>query len=253
MIRYIPRYTEVLINLLENERTKAKIDEALSSYPLYTSTSSHEYIPNIIPTRDEINKKILDHYKYREIGFETVGRFLDELEITMNEIMPYYNQLMFTMDQDYDIKYNADYTRTINRQLANQGASNSQTNASTSSTTVDNSTVNNYNKNVKSDTPQDSLSIVNTGIDTVTYANELGFNHDTNTENGRHEGVSSSTGSGSQTSSTNETEGTTEAVKGNYGQVSVQSLIEHYRKLILNIVQDIINDDRIKELFMNIY
>ena len=86
MVRYQPRYTEVLINLMENEQTKPLINNALSTYPLYVSTSQHEYgIPNIIPTREELNKKILNYYKYREIGFETVGRFLDELEISMNE------------------------------------------------------------------------------------------------------------------------------------------------------------------------
>ena len=54
------RYTEVLYNLLKNNRTKQLIDEKMSTYPLYVSTSKHEYgIPNIIPTRKELNNKIL--------------------------------------------------------------------------------------------------------------------------------------------------------------------------------------------------
>ena len=253
MARYQARYTEVLINLLENERVKPLIDEALSTYPIYTKQSQNEYIPNFIPTRQEINNAILDYYKYREIGFETVGRFIDELRIAMNEIMPYYNQLMFSLDQDYDIKFNVDYTREIQRELEGTGEATSTSNVSASDETSDTSTVNNYNKHVNSKTPQDSLTITNQNIDNVTYADEVSWNHDTNTDNSTHEGSSTSTGTGTQTSETTQTEGTTETVRGNYGQVSIQSLIERYRDLILNIKKDIINDRRIAELFMTIY
>ena len=77
------RYTEVLVNLLNDEVAKSKIDNALSKYPLYQPKSTNEQIPRIVPTREEINNAILNYYKYREIGFETFGRFLHELETTM--------------------------------------------------------------------------------------------------------------------------------------------------------------------------
>ena len=93
MVDVHAKYTVVLKTLLDNKEAKEKIEKALSSYPIYTATSKNEYIPNIIPTRSELNEKILNYYKYREIGFETFGRFVDELEIAMKEIMPYYNQL----------------------------------------------------------------------------------------------------------------------------------------------------------------
>ena len=87
------KYTIVLKTLLDDPETKALIDKAMSTYPLYEKRSEEKYIPSYIPTREQLNKKILDYYKYREIGFETVGRFLTELEVALNEIMPYYNQL----------------------------------------------------------------------------------------------------------------------------------------------------------------
>ena len=43
--------------------------------------------------RTELNRKIIEHFWYREIGQETPDRFNVMLGRTMNEIMPYYNQL----------------------------------------------------------------------------------------------------------------------------------------------------------------
>ena len=73
------KYTEVLVNLLNNPEAKSKIDQAMSTYPLYQRKSVEEYIPSYIPTREELNNKILNYYRYREIGQETFGRFLFEL------------------------------------------------------------------------------------------------------------------------------------------------------------------------------
>jgi hypothetical protein len=43
--------------------------------------------------RERLNQKILDHYLFYEIGFETGERFNHELKRKMNEIMPLYNQM----------------------------------------------------------------------------------------------------------------------------------------------------------------
>ena len=70
------RYTEVLDNLLNNTQAKADIDLAMSTYPLYETDSTivREYgTAYAIPTRQELNDKILNHYRFREIGQETFG------------------------------------------------------------------------------------------------------------------------------------------------------------------------------------
>lgn len=252
------KYTEVLYNLLNNTETKALIDEKMSTYPLYVSTSKQEYgIPNIIPTREELNKKILNYYKYKEIGFETVGRFLDELEISLNEIMPYYNQLFFSADQDYNIIYNVDYKRTIDRDLSGNTTSTStgETTSNSSDSTNTSTTTNLYNKNVESDTPQSQLGITNKQIDSVDYANKVVWNKDTTEQSGSSTGTATTTAdsTASGTGTNKELESTIETTKGNFGVVSAQDLIEKYRKLIINIEQMIINDPRITELFMLIY
>ena len=244
------RYTEVLCNLIKNPQTKPLIDQAMSTYPLYESTTNKEYnIPNIIPTREQLNKKILDYYMYREIGFETVNRFLHELEVSLNEIMPYYNQLFFSADQDYNIIYNVDYKRTIDRDLAGNTSSNTESSATDSTeTTADNTS---WAKRVSSDTPQNQLSITNKQIDNVDYANEVNWNKDEATQTGSTSGTANTSASGTGTNK--EIESTIETTKGNFGVVSAQDLIKKYRELIINIEQQIINDPRIVELFMLVY
>lgn len=267
------KYTVELRELLNDPIVKLKIQDALSTYPLYEKKSEEKYMPSIVPTREELNAKLLNYYKYREIAFETVARFIDELEIAMCEIMPYYNQLFFSADQDYDILYNVDYTKEI---ITNKNAeTTSNVNASDSSTSEGSSTssandtttteanVDSYNKNVKSGTPQDSLSLGTTEIDNVAYADELGFSHNTNTDNGSSTGTSSTESSSSQSGSSSsqttasgknaEVEKIIEKTNGNYGAMSTQRQVQEYRDIIINIEQQLINDPRISELFMLVY
>lgn len=257
-----PRYTEVLCNLMNNERAMTAINTAMSDYPLYTNPESKTIggVP-LIPTREELNSKILNYYKYREIGFETFGRFLDELRTSLNEIMPKYNQLFYSLDQEFNVVYNVDYEKTISRTLEGENQSNqdSTTNTSTnaSDTSTTNSTVNSYDKNIKSLTPQSELDISNKDIDSVNYGDEASWNKNTSESDATTSGSSNTTGTGNTSSNgtvnTNEEESTIERTKGNYGVVSAQDLILKYRETIINVEQLIINDERIAELFMMVY
>ena len=264
MISNHGKYTVVLGELLKDPLVKEKIDKALSTYPLYQSKSEHKYIPNIIPSREDINQKLLNHYKYREIGFETVGRFIDELEIAMKEIMPFYNQLMFTQDQDFNIIYNVDYKRITETLREGQNSGNvdtsgsSETDSETRDTNRLSATVNHDSKNVQSQTPQSELSITAENIDNVSYADEVRWSKDKNNDTSESSGTTS--GNSSNTISQNtessgshtESENIEESIIGNYGQVSAQRLVLTYRETILNIEQQIIKDRRIQELFMMI-
>lgn len=61
--------------------------------------------------RNGLNDKIIDHFFFREIGFETAAQFAFYLRRTMNEIMPKYNALyeaQMTIDYDNPL---SDYTR----------------------------------------------------------------------------------------------------------------------------------------------
>ena len=46
--------------------------------------------------RGELEKKIIEHYYFRQIGFETVGRFKFFLNTRLREIMPRFNKLYET-------------------------------------------------------------------------------------------------------------------------------------------------------------
>lgn len=242
------KYTEVLDNLLRNEQTAPAIAEAMSKYPLYETDPNkvNEYgTAYKVPTRAELNNKILSYYRFREIGFETVGRFLFELETSLNEIMPYYNQLFYSADQDFNPIYNVDYIRNTQRNKSdtNIGSQSSTTNSSATGTSTDNS------KNVTSDTPQNQLSITNEQIDQLDYASEASWGKNSNSTSD----TSSSTSNASNSVIGNEKEGIVETTKGNFGVTSAQDLIMKYRETLLNIEQLIIHDKRIAELFMLIY
>ena len=230
------RYTEVLDNLLRNEQTAPAIATAMSKYPLYETDPNkvRKYgTAYKVPTRAELNNKILSYYRFREIGFETVGRFLFELETALNEIMPRYNQLFYSADQDFNPIYNVDYSKTLarNRTNSDNATSNSSTNNSENS------------KSVSSQTPQNQLNISSANIDSVNYADEANWNA----------GSQSGTATGTTQSNGQENETTLETTKGNFGVTSAQDLIIKYRETILNIEQLIIHDPRISELFMLIY
>lgn len=268
------QYTVVLKTLLDDEHCKEAIDKAMSTYPLYKKTrTKDEYIPTYIPTREELNKKILNRYKYREIGFDSVGRFIDELEIALNEIMPYYNQLFFSTDQDYNLLYNVDYVREFtgtkdaesnvtNENTIKQTSSGKDTSSNTSETTTESETTS-YSKTVEVDTPQNEMNVPAQNLESLDYASKVDFNKTDASDSGKTTGSSNVTSNSegtNNTDGTSETVGTnkedeqhTEIVKGNYGQVSFQRLLEHYRELIINVEQQIIEDRRIAELFLQVY
>lgn len=237
------KYTEVLDNLLNNEEAKVAIDEAMATYPLYEQEEKARQFGTAyhVPTRKELNNKILNYYRFREIGFETFGRFIFELKTALEEIMPKYNQLFYSADQDFNPIYNVDYEKVIGRDKTDSTTSNS---ASTSS---DETNAQNNTKNIMSGTPQSELNVATKDIEQVTYADNASWNQsiDENKTTSNMAGNSSTDGS--------ESELTKETTKGNFGVVSAQDLILKYRETILNIEQMIINDPRIQECFMLIY
>ena len=273
--------TITLKNLIDNPATNEKLKQAMSTYPLYAKKSKEEYIPSYIPTRDELNLKIINAYKYREIGFETIGRFFDELEISLNEIMPYYNQLFFSADQDYNLLMNVDYTRTIDTEK--EGTSSNTASGSTSGTNkvteqssgsftesgtnVSSATTNGTKKQVTSQTPQNQIGITAQNIDSINYADDVKWDKDngstntnettessqTSSNNSTQSGTTSGEASSTSNGETSDSESRVETTKGNFGVMASQDFILKYRQTILNIEQLVINDKRIKELFMLIW
>jgi hypothetical protein len=281
------RYTVELRSIMDNPESSEKLSRALSTYPLYAQKNKD--IPTIIPERSELNQRLLNHYKYREIGFETVGRFLDELEIAMNEIMPRYNELYATVEimaeldnpfdnvdfiEEYKETRNGTATSESNTSSSNEGTSTTSNDSRSTTNSTDTSTINasvdNTSKHVHSATPQGNiLSINGKNIDSVPYADDVSWdksnNSDTSTTNGNSSGSTSSeseqtatstntlTADSSGTQTTNDTVEHTFTKKGNQGVNTYAHDMIEFRTSIIDVTNQIINDERISELFMRVF
>lgn len=169
-------------------------------------------------SKDKLAKKIVDHYYMREIGFETPYLFRHYVITTMREIMEEKLPLIYSASIEYDPLINVDYTETFNRTIDNTA---SGTDSSSGLT-------------INSDTPQSQIS--KTEILAGKYASS--------TQAGENSASTSSTG--------NTEEGSTKTVKGNSGvSATAQKMIEQYRKNIIAIDKDIINE--LNDLFMGLY
>ena len=242
------KYTVVLKTLLDDPDSRARIDQALSTYPLHKPEKHYD----LIPDREEVNNRLLNHYKYREIGFETFGRFLDELEITMGEIMPRYNELFKTVATMAELPSpfdNVDVVETFEETRGQTATSKTTTTAS--DTTKTDSKVTSDSKQVQSQTPQGQLGITAADIDTIPYADQVNWGKDNSESNGTSTSNGETTASGS-----NESTGTTKHTytkKGNQGVNTYAHDMLEFRTQIIDVVDQLINDPRIAELFMLVY
>lgn len=250
------KYTVSLHELLKDETVKELIKGALSSYPMYVPI--HNQLYGYIPTREELNQKILNHYRFYEIGSETVERFLFNIEMTMNEIMPYYNQLYKSVDimnNIDDIFGNLDVVESFEQETSGNStssSSNSNSNEITSSNET-NTDMNTSSRSVSSKTPQSQLSAKT--INQITAASEMGWNESNDSSSSTSNDSSSSTGR-----STNESEGQstgrtkhTLTRKGNQGVNTYAHDMLELRELFMNIEQMIINDKELSSCFMTIW
>lgn len=266
------KYTVVLHELLTNEETKEGIQKAMSTYPIYEPVNEQVY--GLIPSREELNNKILNRYRRYEIGSETVGEFLINLETALNLIMPYYNQLYKSLDimnGVEDIFENVDITETFeeetNRNSSNtlndsiEGSSNTNTTSIVQSTNETETEMSTSGRNVGSKTPQSQLSV--TSINNITSASEINWNEENSNSTSNSTDGSSTTGTNqTETSQTNESTGTSESNgttthtlrrKGNQGVTTYAHDIKKFRDLSINIEKMIVNDREIATCFMTIW
>lgn len=238
------KYTVLLKTLMDDQEAKAKLDAALSTYPLYVQKTPTD--PAVIPTRTELNTKILNAYKYREIGFETPGRFFDELEIAMNEIMPYYNDMLSTVEIMATIEDpfgNLDVTETYEEERKDAATS---TNTATMDSTSSGSNQGSGESTVKqSDTPQNSISNIDNYLSNYSKENSSSSSTNTDTTNSSQEAEASTEATGTMSHTLHR--------KGNQGVNTYAHDMNEFRTSIINVVQQIINDERISELFLRVY
>lgn len=123
------KYTIELRTLLE----KSNIDLGMQNYPLYTFQNIYQNNSDfgkdlkgqqITNFRDYLNNYIFQHFYFREIGAETGFRFSFILNRKMNEIMVYYNQMLKSLDINFNPLWNVDLTETFTHNISDTGLTN---------------------------------------------------------------------------------------------------------------------------------
>ena len=174
--------------------------------------------------KTKFERKVIDHYYFRQIGQETVGRFLHMFRTRVREIMPYYVQLYESEKLMQDIEdpfATVDYTETFEQESSGQS----------SASTMNTSEADNLRK--FSNTPQGSVSNIENYM----------------TEATQDESTASDTGS-----SETESSGTikhTLTKKGAMGVTTFGHDMIEYRQSFLNIDLMVIND--LNDLFLGVY
>lgn len=101
-----------------------------------------------------LETKILRHYYFREIGFETYGLWKFHLQNKMNEIMPYYNKMYNSELFEFNPLFNIDITRT----KKNTNDSNKNTKQNDNSNTTFNSDITLQGNSEQTNTKSESLT-----------------------------------------------------------------------------------------------
>lgn len=186
--------------------------------------------------KKEFEKKVIDHYFFRQIGQETVGRFLHMFRSKVREIMPYYIdmyksvEIMHGLENPFD---NVDVLETFEQETT--GCSSGESSATTSG----NASSSDSSERRFSNTPQGSIDNLDHYL--------------TEAERNSSEGSSESSATSGGTSSS-ESAGTVKHTlhrKGNQGVNTFAHDIIEFRKSIINVDMMVINE--LNDLFLGIY
>ena len=235
--------------------------------------------------RQSLNDKIINHYYFHEIGFETPDRFNHYLSVRMNDIMPYYNQLYKSELLKIDPLYSTNLEKVINytgtesnlnnlsgnKTIANENNT-TQTNDLTTTSDISNSSTGQHNsdstlKKYENDTPQTPLQINQLNEDgfyLTKYNQDGSIGNDRSTTSEESISETSNTGTVTNAQTDNgtitETKATTNTVtknledshsiKGN-DNISQAELLMKYRDTFINI--DLLIIGELENLFMQVY
>jgi len=201
--------------------TRADIEQVFKSYELSDYLTSEEI--QVIQTRgtwskDKLASKIVDHYYFKDLGFETYAMFKHYAKIQMEEIMESKLPLIYSSSIEYDPLVNVDYTETLDRNVSSEGTTSAE----------------GTGLSISSDTPQTNIN--KQSLLAGSYASNAGA-----TEQEQ---------SGTNNVDTDETY--TKTVKGNSGvSATAQKMVEQYRQNIRAIDYEIINE--LNDLFMGLF
>ena len=173
-------------------------------------------------SKDQLAKRIIDHFYTREIGTDAIGQFILFTRDKIREIMETYVPVIYSASIKYDPLVNVNFSETYS---GTSGASSQSNTTSNGSGLV-----------VNSDTPQGQIS--KNEILQGKYASSTGANENSN--------------NGTSTTDSNGREEYVKTTKGNSGvSATSQAMIKQYRDVIRAVNTEIIYE--LEPLFMGIY
>lgn len=214
--------------------------------------------------RPVLETKILKHFYTREIAEETIGLWKLRLDTRMNEIMPYYNK----MYESELLEYNPLYSHDIKTDHKGTGSSiGTGTSHTEDDRNIDRHTsgdmgttkANGDSWVLYSDTPQGGIGGIEGAEDDPTLGNNAFLTNATHTidhsepttsANYHNEETGGVTSDGNTSHNVNTTDDYINIVTG-YAGVSPNRLLSEYRKNLLNIDMNIIND--LEDLFFQLW
>lgn len=215
---------------------------ALDKYPIFDEAY-----------RSILNNKILDHYRFREIGLETPARFNHYLATKMNEIMPFYNTLYKLEIDKINPLHNTDYTETYDRKAdgTTEATATGSMNTNRSSTGSSNRDNTDEILSVHSTTPSGLISVGNLKSNTWADEAQIADNKTSEKSSLTQKDLGTDTTDSTSNVITLNNEDYVKKVLGTTGGKSKSELISEYANSFLNLDMMIINE--LNELFMGVY
>ena len=232
-----------------------ELNELLNDERIGVFTFDYAFYSMNPSDKQTFERTFTDTYYFHEIGFETPERFKKHLQARLDLIMPYYQQLALTewdkLRTSEQMMTSKNLTETTSHE---QTVSGSQ---SANITATGESTGNNQSTSTQKTTIDNKQSQLADGVSQASLTDGYLTGVDNSTSSGT--GTDTATSTQNQTSeqtgtTTNEqtiTDTTTFTSNGDIGIQTPAYAITHWRKVIININQMII--DECKDLFMQIY
>lgn len=222
------RYT-ITLRELSSSLGYDKIVETFTAYELSDYLTQKEI--DVINKRgvwnkEQLAKRIINHYWLREIGFNNAGEFVLNAKNMLDELMESYLPLIYSASIEYDPLVNVDFTESFSRENNVNGHADGTTSSRGSGLEV------------HSDTPMGQVN--KEDILKGNYASETSANEGEQSETSQNK------------STTSENEQYVKTTKGNSGvSATAQKMIEQYRDNIRAINSEIVY--ALSPLFMGIF
>lgn len=180
---------EAKLNFGAEDENKIKIKHLAKEGASFIFDFDYPLSTNI--NKEKFETMIINHFLMRRIGYETFTAFQIALNVKMNEIMPYYNILLDSLN-GWNLFNDGE---NITRKQEDTRTNNTKQNG------TNNSNIDNTDELKYSNTPQNNLTSIQNGE----YLTEYNYNTTNNTQKNNFSNTSDSTDKGNLTETINRT------------------------------------------------